>query len=39
MNLLQSRSVLSGSAARRLAVVVFGLGVLWIAVLWAVAVP
>lgn len=35
----QMRSVLSGSALGRGAVVALGLAALWLAVLWAVAVP
>lgn len=33
------RSTLSGSAAERLGIVLVGLAALWLAVLWAVAIP
>ena len=35
----QTRSTLSGSAAERLGLVLAGLAALWLAVLWAAAIP
>ena len=39
MSVGETRSILSGSALHRVAVVVVGLAALWVAVLWAVAAP